>query len=66
MYIRQRGDGVRFYPLSQPISWSSSVAERNSSSGGRREREVATARTAKDVSPHEFVKAYAAHLKRLA
>lgn len=23
-----------------------------------------TARTVKDVSPHEFVKAYAAHLKR--
>ncbi|KAF4352503.1 hypothetical protein CsatB_013124 [Cannabis sativa] len=25
---------------------------------------MATARTVKDVSPHEFVKAYAAHLKR--
>lgn len=25
---------------------------------------AATARTVKDVSPHEFVKAYAAHLKR--
>lgn len=25
---------------------------------------MATAKTVKDVSPHEFVKAYAAHLKR--
>lgn len=25
---------------------------------------MATARTVKDVSPHEFVKAYSAHLKR--
>ncbi|MFS7970929.1 putative ribosomal protein S19e [Helianthus anomalus] len=25
---------------------------------------MATARTVKDVSPHEFVKGYAAHLKR--
>jgi len=25
---------------------------------------MATGRTVKDVSPHEFVKAYAAHLKR--
>lgn len=30
----------------------------------RERKRMETARTVKDVSPHEFVKAYAAHLKR--
>lgn len=31
---------------------------------GKEREKMETARTVKDVSPHEFVKAYAAHLKR--
>ncbi|XP_009111980.2 40S ribosomal protein S19-3 [Brassica rapa] len=49
-------------------SYSQSTAPPPESQGGGEEQEAQaatmTGKTVKDVSPHEFVKAYAAHLKR--